>query len=322
MAAALLASPSAPWEAQRRDVESAGLTHASSRTLPSPPLLFASLFVDNASTGERSWDRCVFQSIADDPIDQVLFGMMGGRMADWQADFSSVHCDAWYKPNKRSNCPCTAPHSLIGNHTFVEIGANDGLHMSNSWFFESFLGWRGMCIEPNPRVFTLLRANRPRCLNVNAFVSMTSNGSTTLPFISFYRKRPKHDPTREWETGMSGVEGSNPPNSVLATFERAQKFANQTRGLFVERSMLPVHPFSKLFELHSYTSIDLLSIDVEGHEYEVLSSIDFKKVYIRIIVTETSTEKVRRLLQRQGFRDLHMTFRLGDKIFVNREPRP
>ena len=56
--------------------------------------------------------------------------------------------------------------------TYVEIGANDGLHMSNSYFFERYLGWRGMCVEANPHTYRQLRRHRPRCVNVNALVKI------------------------------------------------------------------------------------------------------------------------------------------------------
>ena len=52
----------------------------------------------------------------------------------------------------------------------LELGANDGLHMSNSFFFESQLGWRSLCIEANPDVYRELTANRPGCINMQALV--------------------------------------------------------------------------------------------------------------------------------------------------------
>ena len=38
---------------------------------------------------------------------------------------------------------------------FVDIGAHDGVTFSNSKFFEE-LEWDGVCIEPNPKVFSIL----------------------------------------------------------------------------------------------------------------------------------------------------------------------
>ena len=105
-------------------------------------------FVDDARRSTRTWPRCNFQSIRDDSIDQFVFTLFGGRLDDWQRDFMAPDgCDVWARPSSRRSCACTAPLELVGSGTFVEIGANDGLHMSNSWFFERHLGWRGMCVS-------------------------------------------------------------------------------------------------------------------------------------------------------------------------------
>lgn len=53
---------------------------------------------------------------------------------------------------------------------FLEIGANDGVKFSNTYFLETHLGWDGICVEADPTIFERLRANR-RCDCVNAMVS-------------------------------------------------------------------------------------------------------------------------------------------------------
>jgi hypothetical protein len=52
--------------------------------------------------------------------------------------------------------------------TFVDIGANDGVTISNSHALEESLGWQGVCVEPHPGAFAKLVKNRPRCARVNA----------------------------------------------------------------------------------------------------------------------------------------------------------
>ena len=53
------------------------------------------------------------------------------------------------------------------NGFFVEIGAFDGIHLSNTYSFER-AGWRGICVEPHPEYFPICKKNRPNsiCLHL------------------------------------------------------------------------------------------------------------------------------------------------------------
>ena len=280
------------------------------------------VFYDDFLSASRTWPRCNFQAIRDDPVDQYVFQMFGGKFENWQRDLFHPHgCDIWAKPHQKESCTCTAPLKLIGNGTFVEIGANDGLHMSNSYFFERHLRWRGMCVEANPYIFKKLVKNRPKCININSLVGSSGAHSTRLPFLSFYRNpgEEKAQTARDWETGLSGIEGSeHDGNHEILSFEKAKQFAATVPGLHVSRSMISVESFAKLFAEHKLTRVDFLSIDVEGNELAVLRSIDFDRVYVRVIVTEATTRHVIEFLNQRGFRLLHIVFRLGDHVFVNK----
>ena len=43
--------------------------------------------------------------------------------------------------------------SFKENGYFIEIGAADGIHFSNTYVLEKELGWQGICIEPFPLSF-------------------------------------------------------------------------------------------------------------------------------------------------------------------------
>ena len=58
---------------------------------------------------------------------------------------------------------------------YIDIGANDGLNASNTYIFEQ-LGWKGVCIEPQPDVFKKLRRFR-KCDCYNVALSSCSNES-------------------------------------------------------------------------------------------------------------------------------------------------
>ena len=56
------------------------------------------------------------------------------------------------------------------NGYFLDVGAYDGIQISNTYFLEKELGWSGICIEANPSVFNSLALNR-KSLNLNVAVS-------------------------------------------------------------------------------------------------------------------------------------------------------
>ena len=46
------------------------------------------------------------------------------------------------------------------NGIFLDIGAHDGITLSNTYYLESILGWKGICVEPNPEIFQKCKKNR------------------------------------------------------------------------------------------------------------------------------------------------------------------
>ena len=56
------------------------------------------------------------------------------------------------------------------NGFFLDVGAFDGVHISNTVFFERHLDWNGICIEGNPWVYQNLCQNR-NSLNINVAVT-------------------------------------------------------------------------------------------------------------------------------------------------------
>jgi hypothetical protein len=49
---------------------------------------------------------------------------------------------------------------------FVDIGANSPKELSNTYFLEKCMGWKGICIEADPGLAAVLRAERT-CTVVN-----------------------------------------------------------------------------------------------------------------------------------------------------------
>jgi len=274
-------------------------------------LLCASAAIDMfAST---TWKACAFQSI--EKQDQTIFSLLGGRVDH----LGTTRCRVWDPP--RGKCGCSAPVSLTGrNHTVVEMGANDGTHMSNSYFFSKTLGWRALLIEGNPEVYKRIAMNRPEAERVNTLVGnpldFPPDGKAT--FFSFYRPgdSEKRDSSRDWETGLSGIAAPNSSsNADLRSAAHARRYAARY-GVAFRQHRLDVVRFSALLSDMFIDKIDVLFLDVEGAELSVLQTLNFKQHPVRVLVVERPTQEVSQLLKAHGYDDLRFTFDSGgDRVF-------
>ena len=141
-------------------------------------------------------------------------------------------------------------HLFLGfrEGTFVEVGALYGIRFSNTLFFEEEPGWRGVCVEPEPRNYALLCANRPNTVNFQFAVS-DSDGKAT-----FIRARGG---------GLGGLEGK-------ADIRRIER-----EGRYEVRIEVNCRPLSSMLSEASVTEVYYLSVDVEGAEPQVLGDLDF-----------------------------------------------
>ena len=207
------------------------------------------------------------------------------------------------------------------NHTVVEMGANDGLHMSNSFFFSNTLGWRALLIEGNPDVYRRIALHRPEAERVNALVGNPKHfpPDGRAPFYSFYRpgNSEKRDTARDWETGLSGIAASNSSNEALRSVADAQRYAKRY-GVQFRQHRLDVRRFSTLLSDMDFGKIDVLFLDVEGAEHAVLQTLNFQKHPVRVLVVERPTPTVTRFLEARGYADLRFTYDSGgDRVFYN-----
>jgi FkbM family methyltransferase len=152
--------------------------------------------------------------------------------------------------------------------TFLDIGADDGVDRNNTLFFEE-LGWTGICIEPSPSRFPALARNR-RCECLNVAVSSTPGEVEFLDITG-------------WGKGLSGIVAHYDPRHV-ERIERETTNNPSTRSKQVVR--VPAVTLGSVLQARKLTHIDYCSIDVEGAELDVLSSVDLSAVTIRVMTVE------------------------------------
>jgi FkbM family methyltransferase len=142
---------------------------------------------------------------------------------------------------------------------YVDVGCNHPVAYSNTWLLY-LKGWNGIAIDANPALIAQYQAVRRRDI---AIVKAISNKEECVDFFI-----PKDSPL------TSGIGRKSSGH-----WKRAE---NNSSILRCNAQRLD----SVLEECNAPKNIDLLSIDVEGHELKVLDSLDFDVYKPKIIVVE------------------------------------
>ncbi|MEB2778323.1 FkbM family methyltransferase [Algoriphagus sp. D3-2-R+10] len=158
------------------------------------------------------------------------------------------------------------------NGFFIDIGAHDGISFSNTYFLERKRKWKGICFEPNPKVFLQLVENR-NSINENCCVG-TANGEVLFWQISGYSEM------------LSGMKSSFDDKHI----SRIEKELKEKGGSLLEIKV-PVRELSS-YDLIMNNKVNYLSIDTEGNEFDILKSIDFKINRIEVISVENNYQDI------------------------------
>lgn len=155
------------------------------------------------------------------------------------------------------------------NGFFVDVGAHDGVDINNTLFYEQQLGWKGICIEPIPKIFDKLEENRKAiCVHGCAY---NTDGIVPFNCIEGYCEM------------LSGVV-SNYANEHVNRIDREMKQHGGKKKILYSSS----YRLETIFDTHDVTHVDYLSIDTEGTEMNVLRGINFDKVTIDVIEAEVN----------------------------------
>jgi FkbM family methyltransferase len=161
---------------------------------------------------------------------------------------------------------------------FVDVGANHPQHGSQTWPLEQ-AGWRGLLIEPQPDLAQQLRAER-RATVIAVACSSPQNAGKTMPFF------------------LAGGGSSLSPDGMVPG------------AIPVGTIEVPVRTLDAvLSEAEAPAPLDFLSVDVEGHEVDVLRGFSFQRWRPRLILLEDHVGNLRkhRYLTAAGYRLVRYT---------------
>lgn len=183
---------------------------------------------------------------------------------------------------------------------FLDIGAHDGVDKSNSYFFEKHMGWTGICVEPIPEIYELLKSNR-NCICINAGIS-DENGKANFWRISGYS---------EMLSGL--VENYSEQHKTRIEKELKKHGGN------LEVIEIDIFDVNTLLKSNQTINIDYCTIDVEGSEEKILKVFDSKDIDIKVFTIENNyqSKSLRLLMKDKGYK-LHSKIEFDD-VFVKKK---
>ncbi len=181
------------------------------------------------------------------------------------------------------------------NGVYLDIGASDGVEMSNSFLLDKCYGWTGLSVDANwMRYMGLARARRGGdtvygCVHVkDTFESFTLGG------------------------GLSSVDSLD---------ENTEHIERRKKGIKkMMKANVPCYDFNKLvrswMDFRGIKVIDYLSIDIEGAEWNALKLLNLDTLPIRVIGIEvpyTNKAYVKKLTD-AGYRAMNYK-KVGDQFW-------
>ena len=167
------------------------------------------------------------------------------------------------------------------NGIYFEIGALDGFFHSPSYSLSAQKNWKGMMVDGNKKLLHLVKLYRPKDEVVHAACSSKENSL-------------KADNCSFLNLGHSG--------EIYLSYDQIDTYSKnllEEFGDVIVGNEIPLTTVTDLIntsKIIKNCTLDLMVIDVEGHEMEVLSGYDFDKINTSYFLIESRTSEEQRII--------------------------
>jgi len=150
------------------------------------------------------------------------------------------------------------------NGYFIDVGATDGIDISNTYLLEKKYNWNGICIEPQEFYYKNLIKNRD-CHTDNSLL---------------FSEKGKLFDFSLTNNGLAGITDYIDAHHHAKNSKQTKKTTDTLNNL--------------LIKYNAPRYIDYMSLDTEGSELEILKGIDFDKYKFGIMNIEHNNVEPRR----------------------------
>ena len=158
------------------------------------------------------------------------------------------------------------------NGFFVEAGANNGYSQSNTYSLEALKGWRGLLIEPVPRLWQICKRNRPGSVSINAALVSDEYAS---PIVQL-----------EYANLMTSVSAASSNMAFDEDHIKRGREFDRGSSYCMERVTAPAITLTQIFNEYKVKRVDFMSLDLEGYEVEALKGLDLARYAPERILVE------------------------------------
>ena len=145
---------------------------------------------------------------------------------------------------------------------YLDVGCfHPTKHNNTSLFYKN--GWQGINIDLNPLTIDLFNFMRSNDININTAIS-SEESEKTLFFLS-----------------ENNTQNTLSENQLLFL-----KKHHNLRDDEIIKKKIKTRRLDNILEENNFHNIDFMNLDVEGHELEVLKTINFKKTKLKYVCIE------------------------------------
>ena len=170
---------------------------------------------------------------------------------------------------------------------FLDVGCYHPTRHNNT--FQMYKnGWSGINIDLNPLTIELFDFLRPRDININIGISDSEN-----------------------EKKLYFLDEFNTQNTIDENQLNFLKNHHNIKEKEIFEKNIKTKNINMILDEYKFYNIDFMNLDIEGHELQVLKTIDFDKIKIKYLCVEmiehnsislTNNNKIRILLNQNNYK--------------------